>query len=151
MLKCAEQTHCDIWHPNQPVPRFRSRSSSSSRTRALVLSPPHKINDYLPIAHLLRSCRIPRIPSCTTSTEEFRFPEACRDETAYPDRVYAFPGLCFVFLCSRTSVLTYDTVRWSSLPSNLSSKFSWTPSPGNLNGKQMHSLANSNLNSILRT
>ena len=67
MLKCTEQTHCDIWHPSQPIPRFRSRSSSSPRARALVLSPPHKIDDHLPIAHLLRSCRISRIPSRTTS------------------------------------------------------------------------------------
>ena len=67
MLKRAEQTHRDIWHPNQPIPRFRSRSSSSPRARALVLSPPHKINDHLPITHHLRSCRISRIPSRTTS------------------------------------------------------------------------------------
>ena len=145
----TEQTHCDIWHPYQPIPRLRSRSSSSPRARALVLSPPHKINDRLPITHLLRSCRVPRIPSRTTSTEELRFPEACRGETAYPDRVYAFPGLYFGFLCSLTSVLTYDTIRWSSLLSNLLSKFSWTPSPGNLNGRQMHSPANFNPNSIL--
>ena len=118
----TERTHCDIWQPYQPIPRLRSRSSSSPWARALVLSPPHKINDHLPIAHLLGSCRIPRIPSRTTSTEEFRFPEACRGETAHPDRVYAFPGLCFVFPHSPTSELIYNTARRSSPHAPLESR-----------------------------